>query len=741
MSSLKWGNSELELEFGIASTRPVVIRSVTMLSAARHSTSAIGETIDANTNLGAGGGNESTETKVVFERPMPVVELMAAQRGSGHTKCSRRLIETSLGASLRYTGAVKKHTDDADMLTISMDSELGLAVNLSFELPAGCTMMRVTAEVTNTIDAPLVLESLAVCCLPFGVRAHSGGEKSTDLLDGWALTECAADWLGEGRWATNPMRRLCPALGNDLVGRNPQGAHSVVSEGTFSTGTSMPMGIVSNQGEGIAWLFQVEHNGAWRWEVGEREDKEGYLALSGPTYRDHGWSTTLMKGCSFTSVPVSVALGHNVDDVIASVTRYRRMEHSALDEIGRPGIIFNDYMNTLNGDPTRDKLMPLVEAAAQVGAEVFCIDAGWYDDTGDWWPSVGEWMPSSKRFPNGLSEVTDAIRERGMVPGLWMEPEVIGVKSPLAAELPDEAFFLHAGQRVVEQERYLLDFRNPVVIERMNGVVDRLIKQFGVGYFKFDYNVMPGPGTTYKADSPGDGLLGHNRAYSAWIQGLHRRHPNLILENCSSGGMREDFAQTALFRLNSTSDQQDFRKYPTITATAPLAMLPEQAGNWAYPSAEMDDEEFVFALVNTMPGHFFMSGYLNRFSDRQIELVKVAVAAYRESIQPVITQAVPFWPLGLPQWEDKSVALGLDCGGGRALLTVWARCCEEGRLSVPLPKWRGKACEVRPVFPAFDTRESGMQAWSCNWDEEGGELKLELPKGIYTARIYEISVR
>ena len=42
------------------------------------------------------------------------------------------------------------------------------------------------------------------------------------------------------------------------------------------------------------------------------------------------------------------------------------------------------------------------EEFAEVGAEIFCIDAGWYDDGGDWWPSVGEWQPSTTRFPGGL---------------------------------------------------------------------------------------------------------------------------------------------------------------------------------------------------------------------------------------------------------------------------------------------------------------------------------------------------
>ena len=62
-------------------------------------------------------------------------------------------------------------------------------------------------------------------------------------------------------------------------------------------------------------------------------------------------------------------------------------------------MIYNDYMNTLFGDPRIEKELPLIEGAASVGADVFCIDAGWYDSTdGGWWDMVGEWQASTNRF-------------------------------------------------------------------------------------------------------------------------------------------------------------------------------------------------------------------------------------------------------------------------------------------------------------------------------------------------------
>ena len=86
--------------------------------------------------------------------------------------------------------------------------------------------------------------------------------------------------------------------------------------------------------------------------------------------------------------------------------------------------------------------------------------------------------------------------------------------------------------------------------------------------------------------------------------------------------MRADFAMLELFDLQSTSDQQDFRLYPAIAAGAPVQMLPEQAGNWAYPQAWMSDEEIAFTMVTGLSGRLYLSGFLDRMAPAQLELVQ-----------------------------------------------------------------------------------------------------------------------
>ena len=531
---------------------------------------------------------------------LPLVEILAA--GRGHTLANSRLVQTSIGAELRYVS----HDVAAHSSSIRFELATPDGIRAELLITGQDGAFRTSTSIVNAGQHDVLLISVTSWVSPFGGPTSPGHD---DPADGWVLVEGSSDWLGEGRWTENTLRRgaLLPTLRADLTGHTPRQAVIRTANGTWSTGGHLPVAGVRSDARRLAWLWETVHNGPWRWEVGEHRG-DCYFALSGPTDWDHQWSQRLVPGESFTTVPAVVAVGTDLTTAAAALTGARRRHRRPHVDNTRPSIVFNDYMNTLNGDPSTEKLLPLVEAAAAVGVETFCIDAGWYSNSPDWWDSVGEWTPSTTRFPNGLTEVVAAIRSHGMVPGLWLEPEVVGVNSPIAERLPDGAFLQRGGFRVEEHGRYHLDLRHPAARAHLDGVVDRLVAEFGIGYFKFDYNINAGPGTDRDAPSVGAGLLGHNRAQLAWIDAILDRHPSLVLENCSSGAMRADAALLSLMQLQSTSDQQDPVRYPPIAATAPLSMLPEMAASWAYPQPEMTQEESSFTLVTGLAGRFYLSG-------------------------------------------------------------------------------------------------------------------------------------
>lgn len=674
----------------------------------------------------------NTDTRVRFDHPVPIVEILTS--GSGHWLACDKLTHTAIGRDLRYaghrdvSGEQSPINDGVDSfakdhmrrLAVDLaDPQRGIEATVIYETVPNCSMVRTYAVIRNAnAEGNIALESVTSLAASFGLPADA--ERTPDYFEHWQLQEADMDWLAEGRWHATPMRQLFPTIHEQMTGWDPRGEHQVSSTGTWSTGRFAPLMVLNNGASGTTWIAQIEHNGAWRWEIGQDTD-DGYIAAAGPVLTSHGWQRILQLGEQFTTVPASFVIAARQDDALEELTAYRRAWRTQHKDNARPSIVFNDYMNTINGDPTTEKLLPLIDAAAQIGTEIFVIDCGWYDDTGNWWPSVGEWMPSKKRFPGpkGIVEVIDAIRDHGMIPGIWLEPEVIGVDSPVASRLPDTAFIQRNGHRIEEQQRYMLDFRNEDAVEFIDGVVDRLINEYGIGYFKFDYNISPGTGSDIGGDSCGDALLEHNRAYSAWIDRVQKRYPDLIIENCSSGGMREDFAQTSRFQVQSTSDQQDWCLYPAIAASAPMLMLPEQAASWAYPNDAMTDDETVFTMVNSMMGRLFVSGYINRMSDDQRTLVSDAIDSYHASIQPSIGSAVPFWPLGLPQWTDGVLSCGMrparnETATASTLVALWIR-DETETTQLPVPHLAGHDVRVEQVYPSPD-----QACWQCDWDATQG---------------------
>ncbi len=692
---LRWGNGTLTIEFEWSTDAAPRIASVT----------GRGVTLSMPAGL-------------------PLIDLLTVCHG--HSLANDRLIHTAIGHEARFVHYSESEDSGRRCIRILLAHEsTGLELEWTLTLFDGLSVLHAQVTVTNTGASEVVLRALPSASI------YLGGDEGTSIRD-WDVHHALSDWLGEGRWVRESLNGVrFPRLEQHLTNHNPRGEFSVVSTGTWSTGKHLPVAAVSSERLGAAWAWQVEHNGPWRWEIGE-DTASGYIAISGPTDTDHHWTTVLRTGQSFTTVPATLALATDFTAAIGELTRYRRRVRRLHPDNAAMPVVFNDYMNTLNGDPTTEKLLPLIDAAADAGAEVFCIDAGWYDDSGDWWGTVGEWKPSTTRFPGGFGEVIDAIRARGMVPGLWLEPEVIGVNSPSADALPVDAFLQRNGKRLVEHRRYHLDLRHPAARAHLDGVIDRLVGEFGVGFFKLDYNVDPGPGTDRHADSVGAGLLEHNRAHLAWLDGVLDRHPELILENCASGAMRADFGMLTRMQMQSTSDQQDFLKYPPIAAAAPASFLPEQAASWAYPQPEMTEEEVAFCLATGLLGRLYVSGYLSHMDETRRALVADAISVSKR-IRGELASTTPFWPLGMPVWDSEWTALGLRAPGS-ALVTVWNRNPSTPSTELNIKDLTGRQLSITTVFP------TSLPEWATHWDPRTGTLRVTSPTGQVGARVLRLDV-
>ncbi|MBX3099449.1 MAG: alpha-galactosidase [Salinibacterium sp.] len=188
------------------------------------------------------------------------------------------------------------------------------------------------------------------------------------------------------------------------------------------------------------------------------------------------------------------------------------------------------------------------------------------------------------------------------------------------------------------------------------------------------------------------------------------------MENCASGGMRADWATMSRFPLLSTSDQQDAIAYAPIAASAATVVPPEQAGVWCYPQPGISRDDWTMAMAGGMLTRPYLSGHYNVMSAEEIETVARFITVHRE-IQEQIVTGSPFWPIGLPAWEDEWIAFGLHCADGGSLLTVWRRSGTMETCNLPIARLANDTV-VTALSPLLPTHAA--------WRSRLGYLAVEL---------------
>ena len=492
--------------------------------------------------------------------------------------------------------------------------------------------------------------------------------------------------------------------------------------GTWGTKEHLSMGALTNLATRNTLMWQIENNGAWHWEISDISDMM-YLKVGGPNEQENAWHKALCPNESFESVKAAVAVGENFDEALEQMTAYRRTLRPENPVERDLPVIFNDYMNCLRANPTEEKMLPVIDLAAETGAEIYCMDAGWYVEQGSWWETVGEWKPSTWRFPHGFRYIFDYIRSKGMIPGIWLEIETMGIQCPVVNQLGNECFFMRHGKKVIDHGRYLLDFRNRRVRDYAMSVIDRVVCEYGAGYIKIDYNVDGGIGTEVDADSFGDGLLEHGRAYLSWLCEVKGKYPHLILENCASGGLRMDYASLSVSHIQSVSDQSEYLINAHIAAAASTAVIPEQAAIWSYPRTGEDTDAAAMNMVNTILQRIHLSGEIWAWTPEVMATVKEAVALYK-SYRAEIPASIPFYPLGIPKYTDHWLVSAYrypNC----VRVAVWRLDSEAATLEIPLQE---SFQSVQVIYPSTSR---------CETELGEGAIRVTMPR-TNTAVILEL---
>ncbi len=284
----------------------------------------------------------------------------------------------------------------------------------------------------------------------------------------------------------------------------------------------------------VAW------SGNWIFRFDMRET--GAVQLSGGLH-DWEFSLELAPNSTIDSVPVVVALGEH-SDLNSVSTQYGRVgrrhwyPHNELSS--RLPVEWNQWWSYEDQYIDEDVFRANVDAAANLGIEVCTLDAGWFgpmDPASHWYDYRGDFADvNTTRFPRGIRALSDYVHGKGMAFGLWCEIEALGQHAKLAEEHP-EFVATRKGKRL----GYLC-FGNPAVQAWAFAMLDHLILEHGADWIKLDFNLDPEAGCDRidHEHGAGDGLYAHYQGYYRMLEQLRAAHPHVVLENCSSGGLRID---------------------------------------------------------------------------------------------------------------------------------------------------------------------------------------------------------
>lgn len=630
-----------------------------------------------------------------------------------------------------------------------------LSVMCSLELVEGTSVIRQVTTAKNEGDEDITLTQLTSMFVPGicldGIRPWYDPKKIK-------FHYCIQNWQAEGQWrdATLADMGMFPTSNH-----NSNVSTQFSSIGSFSSARYLPMFVIEDIETNQVWYVQIESSTSWHFGLGYRGvpmDDTGclFLQAGGADERNLGWAKTLKPGESFTTIPVSYGCCEGgFTEAIRELNKYRRKR--LVPRLDNIPLVYNDFMNALSGNPSIEKLIPLIDSVADMGVEYFCIDAGWFGDREPeygYGMQMGDWIPSKDRFGEmGLQGILDYIKSKGMKPGLWLEIEMVGEESQLANK-PKDWFLCVHNKRAGGGPRYLLNYANKQVREYAHSVVSRLV-DMGAEFFKNDYNNCTGIGDDTLGTTAADGLIKHMRGFYKFIDEVLQKYPNLIIENCSSGAMRQDYGILSHFHLQSTSDQEYYNKYTSITCNSLAGLLPEQAGLWAYPyylyshdgievltgdeyrNEMIDGERTIYCMINGMVGALYLSGMVHYADELNKNLIKEGIKVFKDK-RGFISNAYPFWSIGFNRIEDDDTwaSVGLtNEDNDKMLLAVWRLNSSQEIMKIPLYKCEGKDIKVNQIYPI-----SNEYRVNYYYNRNKGSVTIHFDK-CYMARFFEIEVQ
>ncbi|MFD8000111.1 alpha-galactosidase [Streptomyces mirabilis] len=628
-------------------------------------------------------------------RPFTGADLVASRPGGDR------------GSWWRFTGA----TQDGDRaLRLEFtDDVLGLRTTLRYETVPGTDVVLRWTELTCTGETDVRLERFDSAAVNVPVQ---GGAR---------LTYLAGQWSQEFQLKHLELER----------GRFEMESTQGSAGHAYHPWLAVQDAAAPAEGATPTYGIALEWSGNWR-ITADAEPGGAVRVRAGRV--PHEGAVRLAPGATLVTPRLACAFSPDGLDGLARVWhRYER--HLTGERIHRPRKVLYNSWEATGFDVDAAGQLELAKTAADLGAELFVVDDGWFtgraDDTG----GLGDWDPDPAEFPGGFDRFVEDVRALGMDFGLWVEPEGISPRSRLYAEHPEWVYRIEGRPATLVRNQLLLDLGREDVQDFVIGTLDRLLGSYAISYLKWDMNRPPTergrPGHPAGPDPELQDLdAAHAAGYLRVLDHLRTAHLHVTVEGCAGGGARVEHATLArtdvMWPSDNTAPMDRLRiQYGYLHAHAPHTM-----SSWVTDAPGVFDprpRSLAFRFVNSIAGVLGIGADIRHWTPQQRAEATEWIARYKEIRDIVHHGEVSL--LGSP--ADPTCGIQYEePGGARLVVTAWNTGPLDG---APLVPGRAARLRLRGLRPDADytdtatgTRYSGAYllhsglpfAWTAGHDAE-----------------------
>ena len=533
----------------------------------------------------------------------------------------------SVEYDLHFVDFIKEETEGGIHSVLTLESEIKPIRLKVHTVLDGSQMFTRYLEIENLSDKPMAISRLAFLSGGIEIMNRDRIDEEIDRKSLYSVGYFENDeWGREGEFVWRPVPENTLSI-DSRFGRDRY---------------RHPLLFLRNNVTGNLWFSQIGWSGGCRFSVDLKAPAKrigSYLSFSAEL-TGYAPLLVLRAGETFVTPEVHMGVVHGgLDDAVGEMHAHFRRSVLTLPAPCAVGAGMG-----AEHDMSVETTKSFMRQMADLGAEVFIVDAGWQNPPGeemDWGGHNGHNVPNADRYPNGFAEIADYCHSLGMKFGLWVEIERLGRHAKLYETHKD----WFARDIYGKLDEGFLDFTNPEVAAWAESELTRIITEHRLDLLRVDYNVSPR--SYFSMRDTGTGIkecigLRHFNAVYKMYANLKKRFPDVVFENCAGGGGRTDWGMMKSFNHTWVSDWQRLPYSVLITNGMTMALPPERVDRLFAGMGCHEFGSFEAHMRNAMLTHMTLNVIAPASAipnEAQAAFVRRSVALYKDFIRPFLPTA------------------------------------------------------------------------------------------------------